>query len=283
MCINILRGAKTADLYEKGYQNIKTYGAGADLSFSDWQHFMTQLLNTGVFETAYDQNFNLKITEFGESLLKNEGELKLTRPLTKEEIKYKEKKTATKKNKSLNPDQQLFEELKVLRKSISKEKGLPAYIIFHDATLKEMSSSKPKTAEEMMQIQGLGEAKFRNYGQVFLDIIQQFEPKIKEAKKKKGDTYKETLDLYNQGLSPEEISISKDVSSQTVFNHLIKLRQDGFDIDLSSFITSSESESITEAYYELKKPAALKPIFEHFNGELSYEKIKIALIEITQS
>ena len=95
-------------------------------------------------------------------------------------------------------------------------------------------------------------------------------------------TYKETLDLYNQGLSPEEISISKDVSTQTVFNHLIKLRQDGFDIDLSSFITSSEAERITEAYRELKNPSALKPIFEHFNGEISYEKIKIALIQITQ-
>jgi ATP-dependent DNA helicase RecQ len=282
MCINILRGAKTADLFEKGYQNVKTYGAGADLSYNDWQHFMTQLLNSGVFETAYDQNFNLKITEFGESLLKNEGEIKLTRPLTKEEIKYKEKQTTTRKKKNLNPDLQLFEELKVLRKSISKEKGLPAYIIFHDATLKEMASSKPTTAEDMMQIQGLGEAKFRNYGQVFLDIIQQFEPEINEPKKKKGDTYKETLELYNQGLSPEEISISKDVSIQTVFNHLIKLKQEGADIDLSGYVSSTETDKIVEIYHELKKPNALKPIFEHFGGTVSYEKIKIALIEITQ-
>ena len=174
--------------------------------------------------------------------------------------------------------QQLFEELRMLRKSIAQEKGLPAYIIFHDATLKEMSSSKPKSAEEMMEIQGLGEAKFRNYGQMFLDVIQLFEPEEAVVKKKKGDTFDETWELVQNGLSAEEISIAKEIALQTVYSHFVKLKTDGKDIDLSELINETEIERVKQAFKELDKPDTLKPIFEHLNGEIEYFKIKVALV-----
>jgi len=280
MCINILRGAQTADLFEKGYQNMKKYGAGAEFSFTDWQHYMTQLINLGIFEIAYDEHFNLKITEFGESILTTDKTLNLTRPLTKTELKAKEKYTSTKTKKVLGVDQQLFEELRTVRKSIAKEKGMPAYIIFHDATLKEMSVMKPKDAESMMQIQGLGEAKFRNFGQQFLDVINQFEPEEPTTKKKKSteSTYEKTWQLIQDGLSVDEIAIAKDVSKQTVMNHFIKLKQGGKDVDLSSFINKTDVDRVKTEYEELNNPKALKPIFEHLKEEISYEKIKIALI-----
>lgn len=280
MCINILRGAQTADLFEKGYQNMKTYGAGAEYSFADWQHYMTQLINLGIFEIAYDEHFNLKITEFGQAILTTNQPLNLTRPLTKTELKAKEKYTATKKKKVLGVDQQLFEELKTLRKSIAKAKGMPAYIIFHDATLKEMSVRKPKDGESMMQIQGLGEAKFRKFGQQFLNVILQFEPELPTPKKKKAkeSTYDKTWQLIQQGLSVDEIALAKNVSTQTVMNHYIKLKQNGKDVDLSVFIDSIDVERVKNAFEDLNKPSALKPIFEHLKEEISYDKIKIALI-----
>ena len=280
MCINILRGAQTADLYEKGYQNVKTYGAGAEFSFSDWQHYMTQLINLGVFEIAYDEHFNLKITEFGQSILTTDKTLNLTRPLSKTELKAKEKATSYKKKRILGVDQQLFEELRTVRKEIAKEKGMPAYIIFHDATLKEMSVRKPKDGEEMMQIQGLGEAKFRNFGQQFLDIIRQFEPEepTKKKKKLKENTYDKTWQLIQDGLSVDEIALAKEVSKQTVMNHFIKLKQDRKAVDLSEFITESDVDRVKNAVKALDSPIGLKPIFEHLKEEVSYDKIKIALI-----
>jgi len=279
MCINILRGAQTADLYEKGYQSIKTYGAGAEFSFADWQHYMTQLINLGVFEIAYDDHFNLKITKFGEAILTTDESINLTRPLTKSEVAAKEKYTTGKKKRVVGVDQQLFEELRTLRKSIAQEKGMPAYIIFHDATLKEMSVLKPKDGEEMMQIQGLGEAKFRNFGQQFLNVIKQFEPEEPTKKKKPvGGTYQETWKLIQEGFSVDEIAIAKDVSKQTVMNHFLKLKKDGKDIDLTKFINQTDVDRVKLAYKELNNPTALKPIFDHLKEEISYDKIKIALV-----
>jgi ATP-dependent DNA helicase RecQ len=281
-CINILRGAKTADIFEKRYNFIKTYGAGADLSFSDWQHYLTQLINLGVFEIAYDEHFNLKITHFGNKILKGEVDINLTKPLTKEEIKAKEKSSKKKSNKTLSPNQQLFEKLRELRKELAKENGLPAYIIFHDSTLKEMASEMPNSAEEMMQISGVGEAKFARFGHLFLDVITTFIPEEPTLDLSKLSTYEQTYKLYKDGLSADEIAMARGVKKDTVIGHYIKLVSQGKDVDLAPFIDDETSQRVLKVYNELDKPEELKSIFEHFNGEIEYYQIRLALEQINQ-
>ncbi len=276
-CINILRGAKTANIFEKRYHFIKTYGVGADLSFTDWQHYLTQLINQGVFEIAYDEHFNLKITPFGHQILKGEVDIKLTRPLTKEEIKAKEKSAKKKSKKVLSPNQQLFEKLRELRKELANENGLPAYIIFHDSTLKEMASDMPKNAEEMMKISGIGEAKFARFGHLFLDLINTFIPEQPALDLPKLDTYEQTYKLYKDGLSADEIAMARGLKKDTIVGHLATLVSKGKDVDLSPFINDEITQRVKKAYIELDKPEALKPIYEHFNGEIEYYQIRLAL------
>ncbi len=275
-CINILRGAKTIEIFEKHFDKIKTYGAGAEFSFNDWQHYITQMINQGTLEIAYDQNFHLKITDYGREILSGKKDIKLTRP---QEIK---KKAATSKSKQKQTGGTvkggLFEHLKALRKKLAAEKGIPAYIIFHDTALKDMVKLKPKTESEMLEVQGMGEAKFFTYGQQFLEAIQSFEANTSAKKKEKKSTYDETWELYQNGLSLEEISISKDVSTQTVINHLIKLKEEGKAIDFNAYISPQEIELVKNIHKKLNYPDKLKPIYEALNGELDYTKIKIALL-----
>ncbi|HIP37382.1 MAG TPA: DNA helicase RecQ [Crocinitomix sp.] len=276
-CINILRGAKTANIFEKRYNFLKTYGVGDNLSFNDWQHYITQLINQGVFEIAYDEHFNLKITPYGYQILRSETDIKLTRPLTKEEIKAKEKSVKKKSKKILSPNQQLFEKLKELRRDLAKQKGLPAYIIFHDSSLKEMASEMPKNAEEMMQISGVGEAKFRKFGHLFLDEINTFIPEEQTLRLSKISTYEQTLQLYNEGLSLEELAMIKDVKVDTVVNHLIKLLEEGYDINLNKFIDDKVIQKIKEVYLKLNQPEKLKTIFDALGNKVEYYQIRIVL------
>ena len=281
-CINILRGAKTANIFEKRYNFIKTYGVGADLSFNDWQHYITQLINQGVFEIAYDEHFNLKITNFGQQILKGEVDIKLTRPLTKEEVKAKEKASKRKSKKVLSPNQQLFEKLRELRKDLAKENGLPAYIVFHDSTLKEMASEMPKSAEDMMQISGVGEAKFRRFGHLFLDAINTFIPEEPALELPKLSTYEQTLKLHQDGLSLDEIAMTREVKKDTIVNHLIKLKTEGKDINLEGLIDDDIKNKVKDAYQNLEKPEGLKPIFDELNGEVEYFQIRLALLQFNQ-
>jgi len=77
MLINVLRGAGIKELYDKGYQNIKTFGKGKDISFFDWQQYIIQLLNQGFIEIAYDQNSVVQITKAGEQVLYNNRKVNL--------------------------------------------------------------------------------------------------------------------------------------------------------------------------------------------------------------
>ena len=170
--------------------------------------------------------------------------------------------------------------MKLVRKQIAAEKGVPAYIIFHDSALKDMATKKPLTELEMLEVQGMGEAKFRTYGEIFLKTVSDFlnqEQTPKKSKPKKEGTHDQTLSLFMQGLSISEIALHKNIAESTVISHLIKLKTDGKPIDLSHLITAQEIELVKNIVSTLKEPTGLKPIYEALNGELDYDKIKLAL------
>lgn len=271
MLINILRGSQNQDLLEKGYQNLKTYGAGKDVSFNDWQHYLTQMLNLGVIEIEYDNNFALKVTSFGKDILFNGRELHLTRPDIAEKIKE-----ARKKQYEDTPEEALFEKLRKLRWKIAKEEDVPAYVIFTDATLREMALQQPVTELDMLAISGMSKAKYHKYGVAFILEIEKFQqPKV--------STYELTHQLFKQGKSIDEIAAARSLSAETIYSHLSKLYLDGKDVDLKQYISDEELATISEAHQEIKDTKILKPYFERFNGEIPYYKIRVGLSVIERS
>src|SRR5213075_219987 len=131
--------------------------------------------------------------------------------------------------------------------------------------------------EEFLAIDGVGKAKLEKYGDVFIKAIIEFQ-KIKiDRKKKEGSTYKETLELFQSGLTVEEIATKRKLGVTTITSHLAKLYLDGYPIDLSMYITEVEISKIAEAKIKLESPNALKPYFEFFEEQISYDKIRIGL------
>lgn len=267
LLINVLRGSANQEVMSKGLHLIKTYGAGKDLSFKDWQHYLTQLINLGVVEIAYDEAFALKTTPYGEDILFGKKSIELTHPI-EEATKLKKSKKSKKKAVG-SSDDALFEELKTLRKQIAVEEGVPAYIVFHDATLNEIAIAKPTSKDELLTVSGISDTKLSRYGDRVLQTIKNFYSQ-------KGDTYLKTLELYEKGLSLEEISFARELKVETVVAHLTKLFLDGKKIDLSKYISLEEINTIKALIPELGTDS-LKPFFEKVNGEMPYFKIKIAL------
>jgi len=267
MMINILRGSANQDVYQKGYQNIKTYGVGKDVSFKDWQHYSTQLLNQGVFEIAYDESFTLKITEYGRSVLFEDGTIQLTIPTDKP---VKEKGTKKASKKKLSPDEELFEILREVRREIAIKEKVPAYIILHDASLKEMASEKPTTQLDMLAVQGISVIKYDKYGKLFIEAIIEFN-------NSKLNTIDVTYKLYKKGLTVDEICFTRELKQETIFSHLCKLYFDGKDVNIQQFITQTEQAAIIEAHREIQDSTSLKPYFEFLDSKLPYHKIRVGL------
>ena len=270
--IDFLRGSKNAYIFEKEYQNLKTYGVGADLSWFDWNQFLIQLINLGYCEIAFHQQNKIRLTAFAKKVLFEGEKVQLT---TVQKINLEKQEVKEKKSKSIANS--LFEILRKLRYEISKDEEVPAYVIFSDAALRQMETERPMSDQELLAIDGVGKAKLEKYGDAFIKAIIDFQKTKIVRKKKEGSTYKETLELYQNGVSVAAIAEKRNLGVSTIMSHLAKLYLDGIAIDLNPFISNEEVSQIAEAKIKLESPVALKPYFDYFEEKMDYGKIRLAL------
>ena len=181
--IDILKGYASQEVIEKGYDKLKTYGAGRNVPGKDWQDYLLQMLNLGYFEIAYNENNHLKITEAGKKVLFGKERAQLV--VIKREESYG-KKGSAKENKTASPaplftptvfeneDEGLFEALRQLRKKLADQLAIPAYIVLSDKTLHLLALKKPGDMEAFGEISGIGEFKKEKYGKDFLAVINEY-------------------------------------------------------------------------------------------------------------
>ena len=275
--VDFLRGSQNAAIYDKGYQNLKTYGIAKEVPWRDVQQYIIQLVNLGYCEIAYHQNNALKFSTLAKSVLFDGSKVRLTKvsnlPLSKKQL------NKTGKTKKSTTD--LFERLRLLRLKIAQEQQIPAYLVFNDASLKQMEKERPMTDEEFLSIEGVGRKKFEDFGYDFIKEIIAFQKeKItpqKKRSKKKGDTLQETLNLYKKGFTAAEISQERKLSIMTIQTHFIKLYQDKQNISLKEFVNNSELELLTQAKTALKNSSSLRAYYEYFQEEMPYNTIKFGL------
>ncbi|QDO94853.1 DNA helicase RecQ [Formosa sediminum] len=276
--LDVLRGSHNANILEKGYDKLKTFGIGKDIAWKDWQHFVIQLINQGYCEIAFHKNNALQLTQFSNNVLFKGAKVSLTRPVHIAEPKTveKPKRTKTKRGKAKATTDSLFERLRQLRYKISKEENIPAYLIFSDKTLIEMERVRPMSIMELMDVSGVGQHKAETYGDEFIEEILNFLG-AKLKKEKKRATHLVTYDLYKKGLSVEEISMQRKLRDTTIYSHIAKLYSDGKDINIYDFVSKREVEDVKQAKQNIKDDTSLKAYYEYFEEQLDYFKIRLAL------
>ena len=267
LVIDVLRGSNNQQVFEKGYQHIKTFGAARDISWRDLQQYIIQLLNQGVLEIWFHQGGRLLLTSQAKQILFEGKQIKLA-TLSKQQAKTKEVKEA-----SAVKTKELFEKLRVLRAVYAKDMGVPAYVIFSDASLKDMEQKKPTTMEGFSKISGVGKAKLEKYAAAFIKIIA----KHQDGNATKLPTHQKSYNLFQEGLSITQIAHKRGITENTVYTHLIKINEMGTPLDLHQFINSSDILKIQQAKKVLENPDSLKAYFEHFEEKMPYHKIKLGL------
>lgn len=177
MLVDILRGSFSAEVTERGYNQLKTFGAGRDIPARDWQDYLLQMLQMGYFEIAYNENNHLKVTESGNEVLFGRARAMLV-VIRREELVVQKRRKAISKELPLGlpatESEDLFEALRSLRKQLADQEAIPAYIVLSDKVLHLLSLSRPTTIEQFGSISGIGEYKKKKYGKEFVKVIQQF-------------------------------------------------------------------------------------------------------------
>ena len=278
MTIDILRGSGRKEIYELGYQDLKTYGAGRELSHFQWQQYLMQMLHHGLFDIDYQDHHKLKVTPYGKKILIGEKKIALSQVGSFQDMK-KAKKPKPVPTKKQYKETKLFDKLRELRSEIAQENGVPAYIIFSDKSLKQMAEERPTSREAMMQISGVGEHKYLQYGRQFSLIISEFNITEfnNEQSKIYGSTFLYTKKLMDDGLSIDEIAKHRHYSKLTIESHIARLYAEGEDIDISSIISTKKLIELAVLLGELPYPVAsnLKKAFEHFKEAYSYSQLKL--------
>lgn len=174
--IDILRGARKAELLEAGWNKLKTYGVGHDLSFAMWNHYLLQMLQLGIIDVAYDEHNHIKVTPYGREILFGKATIELSK------FEYKQlTKPSTKKKQSLfdeatwaQSDEDLFLKLKESRLALARAAGIAPYMVFSDKVLRHMVTEKPTTKLQFDTLYGVGEHKSQLYWRHFTSLIAQW-------------------------------------------------------------------------------------------------------------
>ena len=273
--IDILRGSHRKEIIENNYDRIKTFGAGKDKSFAEWQQLLLQMLNLGLVEMAYDDNYTLKITTFGNDILYGKRKIDLVQTEVKAAFVPKNP-WGVKVYTEQNTEELLFEQLRASRRVLAEKENVPSHALLSDATLKEIVSKKPQNLAQFIEVNGMGEHKVKKYGNTLLKELQRWQ-KEHGIKQPKGNTYKETLALLQQGFSIEDIALTRQLHESTIYSHLAQLFQTKEINDISKYYSESDLALVRKARVETGETKQLNPIYAHLQEAVPHHVIRLCL------
>jgi ATP-dependent DNA helicase RecQ len=170
--VDVLKGTYSPAVSENGWQRIKTFGAGNDTTAFAWVQFIQQFIHLGLLEVDYRDHHHLIITSAGEAVLKGERPVGLVTPETIKERQERPKRTRQVVTEASPASADLLAVLKELRRTLAKDMGKPAYVVFSDASLIDMAEKKPTNIYEFRLVNGVGDYKAQQFGKAFLEAIK---------------------------------------------------------------------------------------------------------------
>jgi len=190
--VKVLRGSKEQKVLDYNHETLSVWGIAKDLSESELNEVFMQLLAIGFIRKNASEYPTFAVSKLGAEFLTKKASVQLPRvqadmllsdadaPQPPTRGKQKKQKRA-KSNKVVDTDLDCFAVLKALRTELAETRGLPAFIIFGDASLHDMAYRKPRTLTEFATISGVGDKKLKEYGEIFLNAIDLYMKSLSRA------------------------------------------------------------------------------------------------------
>ena len=285
----VLRGGRTKRIRDLRHDALSVFGIANDHTDDEIKEITLQLVAKGYLHRTDTEYPTLSVTEMGKRVLFQRAPVKISRP--KRESKSKHKVEARR-----GENHGLFERLRTLRLQIARQRGVPAFVVFNDACLKDMAAKAPQTIDQLANVSGVGSAKLDQYGEQFLSEINRYrETNPVRASNvpsseyrnvnRKGSTYQETRKLLDQGLSISQIARKRGMASATILSHVEMMIRNGMTVELApSLPREDDMASIEVAIYQAGGPTAkLSDIKEIAGDEIEYADIRLVRAHLSQT
>jgi len=272
--IDVLRGSDNERIKQFGHDQLSTYGIGKDLSTTEWRGLYRQLISRNLLNVDIEGHGSLRLTEAARPVLQGKEKL-LLRKQTKATGKAERKRNTTQFKKEA--DTRLWNALRDCRKQLADEQGVPAYVIFHDATLADMVERQPQSLEQLGRITGIGVRKLESYGDAFLDVILEYSQPAAVT-----DTVDETIRLLSKGMAPLAIAHQRELTLATVYNHLAKAIEQG-EIELADAVELDDKQlKAIQFAFDQNEDDKLKLVYETLESEYDYGVLQCVRAAIPQ-
>ena len=277
--VRVLCGSGDRRILENRHDKLPAFGAGRDRSRTEWRHLVNELLRAGYIRQAPDEFNALKITARGQAVLTDSEAVKLAMPAHPTPVASSPEQQA---------NQALFEQLREIRRRLAQERGVAAFVIFADASLRQMAAELPASREALQRISGVGPRKADDYGDLFLACIAEYvrqtgaQPSALPPRPRPapsfhlGPTAQESLNLFRDGKSIEVIAAARGLAVTTIEGHLASAIEAGESIDADKLMSVKKWYAIESAIAKVG-PGLLKPIMEQLGDGYSYGEIRLVL------
>ena len=279
--VDVLLGANTERVRRWGHEQLTTYGLMKGTNRKALQNMLYQLLDGGLLQRSADERPVLQLTAASWDVLRGNRAVRLLQP------KIKVSKTRFDEKSWEGVDQGLFESLRTLRRDIAHERGVPAYVLFNDATLRDMARVRPGSPATLLNVRGVGERKLADLGQRILENIVSYcrtnglrldttiasRPE-RERNRKPNDLKETAFELFAKGASVEQVMATTDRAPSTTWGYLAEFIELRRPQRLDPWIDQETYHAVADAVKDLGT-AYLKPIFDHLGGKVPYEQIRV--------
>ena len=286
--IDVLVGAKNQKILERGHHELSVYGIADDYSKEDLRSIVNQLVLKQLIVKNGDEYPILALSPRGHDFLKQREEIRLPKPKTLPKLSQPGEALDT------EYDRDLFEKLRLLRKELADEKGVPPFVVFGDLALRQMAAYLPQSEENFSRISGVGQEKLKQYGKIFMEVIQIYarennrrekevpvkRPARPQRSNRLGPTYRETQELVQQKLSVEKMASMRGLAAGTIAAHIEKLVSRGEKIDIDYLRPPVKKFEKIKAAFQKSGGTALSPVLEMLGEPFSYAELKIARLFI---
>jgi ATP-dependent DNA helicase RecQ len=304
--VDVLLGRTNERVTALGHDRLPTFGVGRDLPERTWRSVLRQLVASSLL-VPDDEGFGvLRLGPGASAVLKGEREVSLRRdPERSDEPSARPRRRAGAASDLAGAAAERFETLRALRARLAREGGVPAYVVFHDATLRAIAAAAPRTRAELATLHGVGAAKLERYGAALLEALGASdaaggggapaatlfgeptgagEPPIDAEGPMELDlsgldlsgldTVETTRELLRAGLRPEAVAARRGLALRTIEDHLAELvRRGDLTIEAATGLPSDEVERLARAVTALG-PMRLRPLHDALGGEVPYPVLK---------
>ncbi len=282
----VLRGSKAKRIVENGHDKLSTWGLLKNEPEPQLRNWIDQLLSQGFMRQVGEYNC-LEVTPAGRQLLKGQATPTLLRLQVAESAQPLDDQWD-------GVDRELFEELRGMRNRLAVRKQVPPYIIFSDATLRDLARQRPSNAAGLARVHGIGAQKQKEFGVVVLHTIKEWcqshnlpmnventnaaVARVSSRSSRPSEsTLSEYFDLFEQGLSIEDVANQLDRSVDTVSKYLGEYVKTHRIVDIDPWIPAQVQKKVRDAIGQVGCER-LRPVFEHLESLIDYNSIRIVAI-----